>query len=185
MARLKGKYKGKTGKIDVIEDIIGTEELSGTYEGRELNWKRIEQERKLAADWQAKQLREARDRKEKELRKTMTDQVKILELNQKIDYLLPFLLDEDAYRYINVLRQLEPKICNVIMHYLFPPNDIEKIDTYVEVITKRGYGPKRKISLATIMKYERHIKKIKPKIEVEIDGERKSLQEAIGARKVA
>ena len=185
MPRLKGKYKGKTGKIDVIEDIIGTEPLSGTYKGREHNWKIIEREKRLIADFQKKQLNEARKRREKELRETITNQVLITDLNAKIDYLLPYLLDNDAYRHLNTLRQLEPAICQVIMHYLFPPRELKKIDTYVAVITKRGYGPKRKISLTTVMKYERHIRGIKPKIEVEVDGRRKSLREAVGARKVA
>lgn len=185
MPRLRGKYKGKTGKIDVIEDIIGTEPLSGTYKGRKHNWKIIEREKRLLADLQKKRLKEIITAKEKKLRETMTNQILVTDLNNKIDYLLPFLLDNDAYRHINMLRQLEPTICQTIIHYLFPPKDIAKIDIYVEVITKRGYGPKKKINLTTIMKYERHIRGTKPKIEVEIDGQRKSFQEAIGARKIA
>ena len=185
MPRLRGKYKGKSGKIDVVEDIIGTEPLSGTYKGRKHNWKIIERERKLIADLQKKQLNEARKRREKEIRITMANQVLVTGLHQKIDYLLPYLLDNDAYRHLNTLRQLEPTICQTIIHYLFPPKELEKIDIYVEIIAKRGYGPKKKITLDVVMKYERHIRGIKPKIEVEIDGRRKSLQEAIGARKVA
>ncbi len=184
MTRLKGKYKGKTGKIDVVEDIIGTEPLSGTYEGREHNWKVIKREKMLIEDWQRKQFEKAREKREKEIRTMMADQITVQNINQKIDFLLPYLLDNDAYRHLNTLRQLEPKLCQHIMHYLFQPKDLQKIDLYVEVITKRGYGPKKKVSLTTIMKIERKIKGIKPKIEVERDGERKTLQETI-ARKIA
>lgn len=184
MAHLKGKYKGKTGKIIVVEDIIGTEPLSGTYKGREHNWKIIKHEKMLIEDWQRKQLEKIREKRENEIRTMMADQIKVTNINEKIDYLLPYLLDNDAYRHINTLRQLEPELCQHIMHYLFQPRDLQKIDLYVEVITKRGYGPKKKISLITIMKIERKIKGIKPKIEVERDGERKTIQETI-ARKVA
>jgi len=175
MGHLHGKYKGKTGKIDTIEDLIGTEELSGTYKGREKNWKIIKHEKRLIADWQEKQMEKIRLKREEEIRVMLADQVKVLDINQKIGFLLPFLLDNDAYRYLFTLRQLEPKICQTIMHYLFSPEDLEKLDIYVEVITKRGYGPKDKISLITVMKIERLIRGTKPKIEVERDGERRRI----------
>lgn len=175
MARLRGKYKGKTGKIDVIEDFIGTEELSGTYEGREKNWKIIKHEKMLIENWQKKRLKEMRDKKEQEIRKLMAKQINVGELNQKIDFILPFLLDIDAYRHLNTLRQLEPEICQTIMHYLLKPTDIENIDKYVEIITKRGYGPKKKITLNTVIRIERKIRGIKPKIEVQRDGRRRKI----------
>lgn len=175
MPHLKGKHKGKTGKIIAIEDLIGTEELSGTYEGREKNWKIIKHEKMLIADWQEKQLKAYKDKKEKEIRAMLADQVKVLDINQKIGFLLPFLLDNDAYRHLFTLLQMEPDVCQKMMHYLFSAKDLKNIDMYVDVITKRGYGPKKKISLIRVMKIERKVRGIKPKIEVERDGERRRI----------
>lgn len=185
MARLKGKYKGKTGKIDIIEDIIGTEPLSGTYEGRKQNWKNIQKEKLFIEELRKKKLEEYKKKHEDIIRDTLQDQQKYNQILQKINFLLPFLLTDDAYMYISTLRYLEPNICKRIMHYLFQPDDIRKLDLYVETIRRRGYGPKKRIALNTIIKIERKVKNIKPKIEVERDGKRETFQEKIGARKIA
>ena len=46
---------------------------------------------------------------------------------------------------------------------------------YVDVITKKGHGPKKKISLISILKIERKVRGVKNKIEVERDGKRKRI----------
>ncbi len=175
MPHLKGKYKGKTGKIDVVEEIIGTEPLRGTYKGRKHNQKIIDREKMLVADFQRKRLEKLRSKREQEIRKTMADQVKVGNMNQKIGFILPYLTDPDAYRYLFTLLQLEPIICQNIMYYLFPPRDLKNLDMYVDVITKKGHGPKKKISLITIMKIERKVRGVKIKVEVERDGKRRVL----------
>ena len=168
-----------------MEDYIGTEELSGTYGGRKQNWKNIEIEKAYVAKLKKKRYEELRKKREDEIRDELTDQKTYQQILNKIDFLLPFLLTTEAYTYISTLRYLEPTITRRIMHYLFQPRDIRNLDLYVETIRKRGYGPKKRITLNTIIKIERKIKDIKPKIEVIKDGERKTLQETIGARKVA
>jgi len=175
MPHLKGKYKGKTGKIAVAEEIMGTELLSGTYEGRKKNWKIQKHEKMLIADWEAKRLEAYRSKKEQEIRKTMADQVKVGNMNQKIGFLLPYLTEPDAYRYLFTMLQLEPIICQNILYYLFPPRDLKNLDQYVDVITKKGHGPKKKISLVTIMKIERKVRGIKNKIEVDRNGKRRRI----------
>lgn len=175
MPHLKGKYKGKTGKIDVVEEIIGTEPLSGTYKGRKHNWKIQQREKMILADLQKKRLETYRSKREQEIRKTMADQVKVGNMNQKIGFILPYLTDPDAYRYLFTLLQLEPVVCQHIMYYLFPPRDLKNLDMYVDVITKKGHGPKKKISLISILKIERKVRGVKNKIEVERDGKRKRI----------
>ena len=129
----------------------------------------------LIADWEAKRLEAYRSKKEQEIRKTMADQVKVGNMNQKIGFLLPYLTEPDAYRYLFTLLQLEPVVCQHIMDHLFPPRDLKNLDMYVDVVTKKGHGPKKKISLITIMKIERKVRGIKNKIEVDRNGKRRVL----------
>lgn len=112
------------------------------------------------------------------------DQQQYQRILDNIDFLLPFLLTGEAYAYLHTLRYLEPAITRRIMHFLFQPTDIQNLDLYVEAVRSRGHGPKKRITLDTIIRIERKIKDIKPKIEVQRDGERKTLQETI-ARKIA
>lgn len=186
MPKPKGKYKGKSNKIDVIEDYIGSEELSGTYEGRALNWKRIKREKMLREDMEIKYLEKLRKAKEDKIRSQLVTIEQYADINDKITFLLIHLLEPEAYGYINLLRQAEPEVCKQMMKYLFQPNDIQNIDVYVEAIAKAGHGPKKRIKFTTIMKIYRKVKGIKGKITmVDKKGESFDVKELFGARKVA
>jgi len=137
------------------------------------------------AELKKKRLEELRKKREDEIRDTLMDQQQYQQILNNIDFLLPFLLTSEAYTYLHTLRYLEPAICRRIMHFLFQPTDIQNLDLYVEAVRSRGHGPKKRITLDTIIRIERKIKEIKPKIEVQRDGKRESLQETIGARKIA
>lgn len=186
MTKLKGKYKGKSGKIDVVEDYIGTEELSGTYEGRKKNWQIIKHERMLKEDMEVKYLEKLRKAKEDKIRSQLKTIEQYDDINDKIGFLLSYLLEPEAYGYINLLRQAEPEVCKEMMKYLFQPNDINNIDLYVETITKLGHGPKKRIGFTTIMKIYRKVKGIKGKIKiVNKKGEEFDIKELFQGRKIA
>ena len=177
MPHLKGKYKGKTGKIDVIEDYLGTEELSGTYDGRKQNWKNIKKEQLYKENLQREHLASIRKRREDQIRKTLTNYSKIDDINQKVGFILTWTLMPDAYRYISMIMVTEPKICQEMMKHLFKPMDLKNLDDYVAAIIAKGRGPKIRVSLDTIIKIERFVKKIKGKILIERDGKREEIKE--------
>lgn len=182
MPHLKGKHKGKTGKIDVMEDIIGTEELSGTYKGRKHNWKVLKAEKFAKEKMEADHIAAIRKKKEDEIRQVLQDTGYVEEVNRKIGLLLTWVMNPDAYRYLHMLMELEPVVCQELMKHLIEPMDIKRLDEYLEAIQSRGHGPRSRITLDTVIKLERKIKKIKPKIMVERDGKRKELNKVIGRR---
>ncbi len=172
MPHLKGKYKGKTGKIDVVEDIIGTEELSGTYEGRKHNWKILKREKMIKEKMERDHLDNMRKRREDEIRKTLVDVGYVEEVNRRIGLLLTWCLSPDAYRYLSMIKATEPLICQEMMEHLLSPMDIKRVDEYLAAIQSRGHGPRKRVTLDAVIKLERKIKKIKGKILVERDGKR-------------
>lgn len=174
---LKGKYKGKSGKIDVMEDYIGTEELSGTYEGRKHNWKVIKREKLIRKDIENKAIEAFRKKREDELRAVLVDQGYVEDVNQKIGTLLTWVLMPDAFRYMCMIYATEPKIGQEMMTHLMAPMDVNRLDEYLDAIRTRGHGPKKRITLTTIVKLERKIKKIKGKILVEREGKRTEIKE--------
>ena len=185
MGKLPPKYKGKSGKIDVVESYIGTEELSGTYEGRKKNWQIIKRERMLKEDMEVKYLEKIRKAKEDKIRSQLKTIEQYDDINDKIGFLLSYLLEPEAYGYINLLRQAEPEVCKEVVKYLFPPQDIKNIDLYVETITKLGHGPKKRISFVTIMRIYRKVKNIKGKITmVNKKGEKFDIEELFRGRKI-
>lgn len=185
MGKLKGKHKGKSGKIETIEDYLGTEELSGTYEGRAANWKIIKHEKMLKEDMEIKYLEKLRKIKEDKIRSQLITIDQYADINDKIGFLLTYLLEPEAYGYINLLRQAEPKVCKEMMKYLFSPTDIKNIDIYVEAIAKAGHGPKKRISFITIAKIYRKVKGIKGEIMVKRGDETFDVEEIFSGRKVA
>jgi len=181
MPHLKGKYKGKTGKIDVMEDYLGTEELSGTYEGRKHNWKIIKKERLIRKDIENKAIETFRKKREDELRKQLIDVGYVDDVNRKIGILLTWVLMPDAYRYMCMIYATEPEVGKEMMSNLLSPMDVKSLDMYLDAIRTRGHGPRNRITLTTIVKLERKIKKIKGRILVERDGKRTEIKN-IGRR---
>ena len=175
MPHLKGKYKGKTGKIDVIEDIIGTEELSGTYEGRKHNWKILEREKLIREAKEKEYLTALRKKREDEIRETLVDKGYIDGVNRKIGLLLTWCLSPDAYRYLSMVMATEPLVCQEMMKHILSPMDIKRVDEYLAAIQSRGYGPRKRVTLDSVIKLERKVKKIKGKILVEREGKRTEL----------
>ena len=106
------------------------------------------------------------------------------EIDKGIGYILYNILEPAAFEYLNTIRIKDNELCHKICYALFPPEDMKRVGEYAWRIYEHGYTGK-KITLNTIIKYERAFKGIKPTIEVERDGKRTSLQETVGARKIA
>jgi len=160
MARLKGKYKGKTGRIDIIEDIIGTEVLKGTYDERKhvAKLNKLDDMKKQAET--QKQLDLIKKERAKVIKEQLLDRTAVMAIDNKIDFVLPFVLEFNAYYYLNRIRNEEPQVCKQIIKYLFPPSDVHKLDSYVEAIRTKGRGPKNKISYDTIDRIYRKVKEL-------------------------
>lgn len=162
-------------RVDVVEDIIGTEPLAGTYEARAKQTKMHERERLLVEEWKRKQYEELRKKRADELRKTLEDTTKYHDVLRKIEYIMPYVLEPNAYQYIQNLYEADIKLCQQIMIILFDDYAMTKLDAYVEHIVKTGRGPKNKIKLNYVIRLVRELQGIKPKIEVERDGKRTEL----------
>lgn len=175
MPHMRGKNKGKTGKIEQIEEYLGTEELSGTYEGRKHNWKIINAEKLVKAKMEADAVAAYRKKREGEIRKVLVDTGYVEEVNRKIGLLLTWVMNPDAYRYLCMIMATEPLVCQEMMKHLILPMDIKRLDEYLDAIRTRGHGPIKRITLDTVIKLERQVKKIKAKIMVERDGRRREL----------
>ena len=187
--RYKGKYKGKRGKIDYIEDIIGTEPLSGTYEDRKKMAKMLKKDDLEREAQERKELQTIRREKlqllREKLKKEGKNRVRWEDVNRKIEWLLPYVCEPAAHEYLKIIQQKSPEICQQIMKYLFHPEDIKRLDNYIYRVKQVGHGPKNKIKLQRVIKIERAIRKIKPKIQIERDGERIDISQKLRGRQVA
>ncbi len=162
MPHLRGKNKGKSGRVDLIEDILGTEALKGTYKDRAKLTKMNAREAKLIRERENKRLKEILAAKEKMLRQNLFNSEKVKHVNEIISFILPYTLDPDAYVEMNRLSIVEPSVCKTIIKYLFPPQEFLQIEKYAETITSKGHGPKTKVTLKTI-------KRIYVKIKENVD----------------
>ncbi|MCP4651698.1 MAG: hypothetical protein GY853_16675 [PVC group bacterium] len=158
MPRLRGKYKGKTGKIDLIEDILGTEELKGTYDARKKVTKLNLLEEKIQRAKEQEEIDRLKKEREEAVHAKILDNQKVADINRKISFILPFVLEPNAYYYIQRILREDPLTCREIIKYLFPPNDMALIDRYHQAIVHKGAGPKNKITYNTIDKIYRKIK---------------------------
>jgi len=90
---------------------------------------------------------------------------------EKINYVLQIVLAPDAYRYLNKLRNEEPRIFQGIYNELISPDVVQNIDLLISIIRRQG-GVPRRIPLDAIIYLERQMKGIKGKIKVKKgDGE--------------
>jgi len=114
--------------------------------------------RKLQAIMDAQKMRES----------SQKQQVNVAE---KINYVLQIVLAPDAYRYLNKLRNEEPRIFQGIYNELISPDVVQNIDLLISIIRRQG-GVPRRIPLDAIIYLERQMKGIKGKIKVKKgDGE--------------
>jgi DNA-binding TFAR19-related protein (PDSD5 family) len=171
----------RKNKVDFIEDYLGTEALSGTYEEREKVAKMLKAEKAWVEELNRRKIEEIRKKKIEELQLKNTDNKKVIEIYQKCDYVLQHTLEMDAYLYLNMIRETEPAVYREMFKLLVPLDDLHKIDEFVDFIHRTGKEPRNKVNLNTIIKYERKVKGIKGKIMVERDGKR----EPLFGRKVA
>ncbi len=176
--------KAKSGKVDVIEDLVDLDVPDDFYEKRDAMAKQlaIDKAKRAAQDRKVEKIFRERRRKALEAQLLDRDQIEAIQL--KVEFLLREILDPAAFEYLNIIREKDNILCHKICYALFPPKDMRRIDDLYQRAVRHGYKGK-KIDLTTIIKYERAFKGIKPKMEVERDGKRIDIREQIGARKVA
>ena len=142
-------------KADFIEDIIGTEPLSGTYKSRARMAKILDHEKRLQ---EHQYLESLRKKKEEYLKNQLEASEKLKYIDQNIGYVLGMLLEPDARQYLNNLRVNENSLCNKIVYALIPPNQMMKLDSIVEALQVKG-SPKKLIKLSWILKLEAAFRK--------------------------
>lgn len=138
-------------KADFIEDIIGTEILSGTYKGREKMTKMLDHEKRLQ---EHAYLEELRKKKEEYLEGQMAEAEKLKYIDGNIGYVLGMLLEPNALQYLNNLRLTDNSICHKIVYALIPPKEMMKMDKIVEALQIKG-SPKKLIKLSWILRLEK------------------------------
>lgn len=175
----RGKRKrlreAKEGKRDFIEDYLpgGSEELSGVYEEREKMAKMFEAEKQWVKNFQrkkAEKIRKAELKRQKEIQ-----QNKIVNINRYVEFILYNTLTEEAFQFMNELRQNNPQLCyKIVQNFLIPKE--EQLQLLVQLILK--YGPQRKIDKAMLLKIVYRIRGYERKMErVDKDGERRGIFE--------
>lgn len=92
-------------------------------------------------------------------------------VSEKINYVLQIVLAPDAYKYLNKLRNEEPRVFQGIYNELISPDVVQNIDLLISIIRRQG-GVPRRIPLDAIIYLERQLKGIKGKIKIKKgDGE--------------
>lgn len=180
-SKAKRVREAKDGKRDFIEDIMGSEPISGTDEVRDRTAKILAIDRAERVKKDRSALEYFRQRRKAAIRSQLLSKEQVVLINKQIQYVLWYCCEPAAYEYLNLIRQRDNELCHKICYALFPPEEMKRLDGMVDRIYHHG-PPKKKITLTTIIKYERAFKGIKSKIEVERDGER---TEIFKARKIA
>jgi len=184
MPKLKGKYKGKTGKVDLIEDHLSTEELAGTYEVREKTAKILRNDRMLQAEQDRLIMKGFRDREMARINEALTDINMVKMINQQVEFLLLHTMEEDAFLYLNEIRNKDTELCYKITYALVPPADMRRLGDLCARLISHG-PPKNKIKKDYVIRLERAFKGIKPTVEIERDGVRETIGERFQGRKIA
>jgi len=176
------RLKGKTGRVDFIEDIIPTSEgeeiIRETYDERKKQWKWADYEKKQALDAWKEKYRQAR---ENDLRNELESKTKIELLNQKMTWLLQQTLTAEAFEWLDSLREHDPACCNTIVRIIIDDEAMAAIDYIIRVVYAAGGPPAdQRINLADLVKYWRKLKGIKSKIIVkDKDGNETSLSDYV------
>ena len=180
------KFKGKTGRVDFIEDIIPTSEgeeiIRETYHEREKQWKWADFEKKQVLDAWKEKYRQAR---ETDLRNELESKNKLDLLNRKMTWLLEQTLTPEAYEWLDALRVHDPACCDTIVRVIIDDEAMAAIDYIIHVVHTAGGTPAdQRINLADLVKYWRKLKGIKSKIMVkDKDGNETSLSDYVRGSK--
>jgi DNA-binding TFAR19-related protein (PDSD5 family) len=86
-------------------------------------------------------------------------------VGDKVDFVLRSVLAQDAYQYLQRLKQNEPNVYQYIMNQLVGQDVIQKIDLLIMLIQRQG-GVARRIPVEVIIRLERRAKGTKSKIKV-------------------
>lgn len=92
-------------------------------------------------------------------------QERVVSISDKIEYVLRVVLAQDAYDYLNKIKNSEPHVYKRIYGELISPDVVQSIDYLISLIQSRG-GIPRKIPLDAIIYLERKVKGIRSKIQV-------------------
>ena len=184
MPKLKGKYKGKTGRVDLIEDQLSTEELAGTYEVREKTAKILRNDRMLRAEEDRVIMKGFRDREEARFKEVVGNLDMVKMINQQVEFLLLHTMEEDAFIYLDEIRYRDNELCNKITYALVPPEDMRRLGDLCARLISHG-PPKNRIKKDYVIRLERAFTGRKPKVEIERDGVRESIGERFQGRTVA
>ena len=162
MGKRTGKFKGKTGKVDFIEDYLGTEELAGTYEQREKVGKMIEREREWVEAYNKKKMEQLQKRKEEldRLELAVQQQAEAEQIWHKCDWVLKCCMEPRAYEFYDGLKETEPYVYRYMFKFLFQPQDIAQIDKYIEALQKKGVRPKEIIKYDIVPKLDFSLEKV-------------------------
>jgi len=168
--------RARDGKIDLIEDQLGTEELKGTYEDRDKAAKILAIDRAMQAEKDRLIMKGFRDREEARLQEILSNQEIIKSINQQIEFLLYNTMEREAFMYLDEIRYRDNELCNKITYALVPPEDMNRLTSLCQRILDHG-PPKNKIQKDWVIRLERAFTNRKPKVEVERDGKREGLLE--------
>ncbi len=86
-------------------------------------------------------------------------------LEDKVDFVLKTVLQQDAYQHLTRLKENEPKVYQYIRSELVGQDVVQSIDLLIMLIQRQG-GVSRKIPRDVIIYLERKAKGIKSKIQV-------------------
>ena len=98
-------------------------------------------------------------------KRNQATQEKVVNVWEKVDYILRAVMMPDAFTYLNHLKTNEPQIYQQIINELITPDVIQDIDYLMAAIAQSG-GVPRRIPKDVIIMLERQVKGIKSKIQV-------------------
>ena len=98
-------------------------------------------------------------------KRNQATQEKVVNVWEKVDYILRAVMMPDAFTYLNHLKTNEPQIYQRIINELITPDVIQNIDYLMAAIAQSG-GVPRRIPKDVIIMLERQAKGIKSKIQV-------------------
>lgn len=98
-------------------------------------------------------------------KRQQASQDRMVNLWEKVDYILKVVLMPDAYKHLINLKEKEPEIYQKVINELISSDVIQNIDYLLSIIARQG-GVPRRIPLDAIIFLERQAKGIKSKIQV-------------------
>lgn len=159
-AKRKRLREAKSGKRDLIEDILSTEELAGTYEARDKMAKMLEAEKRWVKEYHRKRAEVLQKKQQDQINEA--NRFKAENINRYIEFILYNTLDEEAWEFMCKLRLENQDLCHKLVRwFLIPPE--EELNKLVQLILK--YGPQRAIGKISLLKMIYKIRGYEQKIE--------------------